>query len=304
MHILKWCTVVIVAVIFIAWFIDARMKKTFRKQADAWLEERTAVRESGNTQQILQFLDSNPVPAGSKRFGDIRLALGAHKRLCEELKDEIKLGKRRKYNAGRVNKIKLIDSIDEQYNALINIGELRFGQMVDGYRYSDRVVLNPKDAEWITAELTKLAAAKAARLLAAAENGDQGAFMELHEFTRKSSDTWASREEYIRQTMGKPYETPPNWDELLVRFYENPTVNQFRCQVSPSAYGDAGISTMAAQALRKRNLVVLRYIMVRCATYGGYRAELGDVLYAEIVKMADQLYTELKTSSTCTTTIS
>lgn len=134
-------------------------------------------------------------------------------------------------------------------------------------------------------------------LLTAARGGDRDSFIELAKLTLDVYDQ--QYEEITRER----YEDPEDWDDLVVRFHENPKITDFRWVNEKQSPG--AVRHMAARALEQRSLKEAQIVLAFCSlsdtyysgrhTYQKYwpwRDEIGNVLLAELTKMVRKLQIE------------
>ena len=204
---------------------------------------------------------------------------------------------------------------DEQMQAKLAADFAAIRKRIEGLRVSpvtraeyDELVsikwqLKGDDLDWAKAQIKRFAEERVNRLLAAARANDRQAFLELQSFVHRGDYS-----EYSR-AIGVRYVFPEDWDDMMVRYIENPSVGDFR--VTHMEIADGECRLMAAEALRVENLFLGKVVLAFCSeshwdyhaqshTYH-WRDEIGHVLLAEVTKMVERLHHELGLTFAATT---
>lgn len=150
---------------------------------------------------------------------------------------------------------------------------------VDGWHLKDDT---SADITWLRERHAASAEAWANEQLLAARDLDREAFGALRAFV--VSSRYRDESEYERIT-GHRYRYPARWNQLMIQFVRNPYLSDF---VNVNDLAPGRVSLIAAKALREQSLI--RGLLVRAYCRDSeYRREVGDVLFADITKMVEQL---------------
>jgi hypothetical protein len=82
---------------------------------------------------------------------------------------------------------------------------------------------------------------------------------------------------------------PPNWDQLVVYYIEVPATTDFRLMTDYKGLPKGTLSLLAVEAVKNADLVKLLTVMACCNRWKDCRAEVGDVLYADVVREVDRV---------------
>jgi len=102
---------------------------------------------------------------------------------------------------------------------------------------------------------------------------------------------------------GKKYSFPNDWDELLTRFFKNPSVEQFHNQRD---YAPNEILLVATEAMRTKDFIVAKLVLAysmearhhesgynsarHSQKYWPFRAAIGEFLLTELAAMVDSVH--------------
>ncbi len=174
-------------------------------------------------------------------------------------------------------------------------------------------LMSDADKNWVAEQVNANAVAKADLLLDRARKGDRQSFIELMtfapEYSASSGLNWLDF--YSGQT-GKPYEAPKDWNKLVVRYFENPSLDDFR-NISANRLTPGDCRLMAASALQEESLVLGQIVLALCkignndssyrpSTSFPWRDEIGAVLLADVTKMVRRLQKQEQVAFSHTTT--
>ena len=127
------------------------------------------------------------------------------------------------------------------------------------------------------------------RLAIEASGGDLPAFNRLHllleTFARRGKDK-------SLKSVGLPHSWPKQWDTLAARYVDIPTIADFLWRAD---WQDGEISLMAREAVRRQDLTTAKIVMASCNALPARRTELGDVLWADLIKFVDAENVRLRT---------
>lgn len=126
----------------------------------------------------------------------------------------------------------------------------------------------------IEKRLEELAPKVADILWARAEAGDQQAFRNL----LLVIEEWIGKSNYVYPAM---------WDNVVAELFENPNLADF---IPRPEQGPGEVRLMAVKALRERSVMHCKLVLAYCNADAETRAEVGDVLTADLAKLIDQAH--------------
>lgn len=313
MHLLWWC-IIIVAVMLLPLVVIAlkkyrqrraqlqERKKIFRELEQAIYDWQDAYERAEESDDPWARLELPPAPKGAD-WGYRRQI-----EVLSELKTNVD-----KFRS-RTETIRTGDPSGEDYDKLVEL----FKDLNDletkhqGWKIRKHV---EEEYAWVRETISAIAEAKAAELLAAAQEGDRLSFLTLLEFTEPYgavSYGWEVKGRYKYQT-GKAFVCPDNWAVLVVNYLKNPTFGDFRIPADRFHAGDC--VHMAAEAVRTRSLVTAQLVLAMCRLQSSYNAgnrttitrfhwreEIGDVLLDRVARLVDELHQEKARQLKLTTT--
>lgn len=166
------------------------------------------------------------------------------------------------------------------------------------FEVSSHYVSSTEDKHWIEVQRCEKTPLYADLLLQLARGGDSASFIKLNKLTQLSEYDYSD----YRTRTNSHYTHPTDWNDLTARFYENPSLADFRILNCDPTEGS--VRLMAAEALANRSLRDAKIVLAHCATenfIGSYRneqiiwpwrSEIGDVLMAELAKMVVAIHAE------------
>lgn len=132
-------------------------------------------------------------------------------------------------------------------------------------------------------------------LLEHARSGDRASFIVLNDFTCERNYGMSTSLHY--DFSGTFYEPPDDWNELVVKFYESPGVEDFRN--IGFRRNSSQLKLLAAEALRCQSLVNAQIVFAFCSDTN--KDLIGAVLSADLAKMVDAIHADRKMFSTKST---
>lgn len=152
-----------------------------------------------------------------------------------------------------------------------------------------------EDVQWLRGQIRPLAVAKAQALLQAAQSGDAAAFNEFRSYVLAGGLSYSSYADQV----GEAFVLPDNWNTLMLKFVKNPLPGDFHGIRLDFVAGE--LRLLAAVALRTGSLTTAQVVLAMCnhrrSSYGTkpaeWRAEVGDVLLADLAKLVDILHAEM-----------
>ncbi len=137
-------------------------------------------------------------------------------------------------------------------------------------------------------------------LLQEARSGNFQSFADLYKIVKHSSDSV-----FYGHLMGTSYVYPDDWDEMLVGFYKDPTVEQFHNQPD---FAPSQILLVATEAARMKDFVRAKLVLAYCTKsekhnsgygdhshsqlYWPYRDAVGVNLFTELAAFVDAVHVE------------
>jgi len=159
--------------------------------------------------------------------------------------------------------------------------------------------LNWEDEVYLRDIVERLTKAHAQELYEKARQGNADSLALLAGLVLPDSDAGYSKISPFQEQTGEAYAFPPDWNELIVRLFENPRLGAFvGCERNPAI---GAVRLRAAKALRsdlswEQQLVdaqiVLAYADKRREKQYIWRNEVGPILLAEVSKLVATIHSD------------